>query len=162
MIQVTLSFPTIESAIAALREIPSSVVNTTAAKVETKAEAPAKKSAAAATTQATAPAAAAQPEKIPSADQSGTTQPAAAASAQPEGNGVSSAEAPAPTTAPAASAPSPVDFDTLKKAFLALSTKAGGRALCEGVLKPHGLAKLSEAKPEQYAAVLSAIEQAAQ
>jgi hypothetical protein len=52
-----------------------------------------------------------------------------------------------------------VTFDEVKKAFLALS-KPKGRALCEGVLKPFGIAKLSDAKPEQYAALLAAIEQA--
>jgi hypothetical protein len=71
--------------------------------------------------------------------------------------------APAVTTTPTPSAASPseaVTFDQLKKAFLSLSTKDGGRAKCEGVLKPFGLAKLSEAKDDQYAAVLAAIEKA--
>lgn len=59
-----------------------------------------------------------------------------------------------------ASASPAVSFDQLKKAFLSLSTKEGGRAKCEGVLKPHGLGKLSEAKEEQYGALLAAIEKA--
>lgn len=68
-------------------------------------------------------------------------------------------ELPATTVAPTsvASPSAPVTFDALKKAFLQLSTKEGGRARCEGVLKPQGLAKLSEAKPEQYGALLTAI-----
>ena len=61
---------------------------------------------------------------------------------------------------PEESAAPGVTFDVLKKAFLSLSTKEGGRAKCEGVLKPHGLAKLSEAKEDQYAAILAAIEKA--
>lgn len=75
-----------------------------------------------------------------------------------------SAGQPAAATSASSSTPaaSPaVTFDTLKKAFLALSTKPGGRALCEGVLKPFTLGKLSEAKEEQYAQLLVAIEQAA-
>lgn len=42
------------------------------------------------------------------------------------------------------------DFETLKKAFLALSTKPDGRTKCEAVLKPFNAAKLSALKPEQY------------
>jgi len=90
---------------------------------------------------------------------------AAAPAAQGEaGNAASAAGSPAAAASPASSstpAASPeVTFDMLKKAFLALSTKADGRAKCEGVLKPFGLAKLSEAKPEQYAAVLAEINKA--
>lgn len=78
------------------------------------------------------------------------------------------ATAPAPAaaapSAPAAASPSSaapdIDFDTIKKAFLKLSTTDGGRAKCEAVLKPHGLAKLSEAKPEQYAEILANIQKA--
>lgn len=72
--------------------------------------------------------------------------------------------APSAETAPQASTAAtdtPVTFDELKRAFLSLSTKPGGRALCEGVLKPFGLAKLSEAKPEQYSAVMAQIAGAA-
>lgn len=65
---------------------------------------------------------------------------------------------PASTDKPSASPE--VTFDVLKKAFLALSTKAAGREKCEAVLKPFGLAKLSAATPEQYAAVLTEIEKA--
>ena len=98
---------------------------------------------------------------------------AAAASSQTP----AAAQAPAHTTAPAdagnvaastGSSPKPeesaapgVTFDVLKKAFLALSTKPEGRSKCEGVLKPHGLGRLSEAKEEQYAALLDAINKAA-
>ena len=63
-------------------------------------------------------------------------------------------------SAPEAPAASPVSFDVLKKAFLSLSTKPEGRSKCEGVLKPLGLAKLSEAKEGQYAALLDAINKA--
>lgn len=69
---------------------------------------------------------------------------------------------PAAATAQSASSESSaqtVTFDELKKAFLALSTKADGRAKCQAVLG--GLAKLSDAKPEQYAGILAAIEKAA-
>jgi len=72
--------------------------------------------------------------------------------------------APSAETAPQASTAAtdtPVTFDELKRAFLGLSTKPGGRALCEGVLKPFGLAKLSEAKPDQYSAVMAQIAGAA-
>ena len=96
--------------------------------------------------------------------------PSSATTAAPTAAPKQTAAASTPTAAPAA-APSQastaatdlapeVSFDQLKKAFLGLSTKADGRAKCEGVLKPFGLAKLSEAKPEQYAAVLAAIEEA--
>jgi hypothetical protein len=91
--------------------------------------------------------------------QTAAAQPQASTAA--EGNAAAAPSAQEATAASAASSAEPeVDFDTLKKAFLALSTKDGGRAKCEGVLKPHGLAKLSEAKPEQYGALLTAIHQA--
>ncbi len=67
------------------------------------------------------------------------------------------APAPAPAPAAAPAEPAAVDFDTLKRAFLALATKDGGRARCEAVLKPFGLAKLSEAKPEHYPALMAEI-----
>ena len=105
-----------------------------------KVEAPAKKSAPAATTTAAAsnPTPAAQPASAPTTDAPTTS------SSEPE-----------KSAAPA------VTFDALKKAFLGLSTKPDGRSKCEGVLKPHGLGKLSEAKEEQYAALLDAINKAA-
>lgn len=101
--------------------------------------------------------------KDPVAKKPATTA-AAASSPTP-----AAAPAPAPTTdtstssssEPEKSAAPAVTFDVLKKAFLALSTKEGGRSKCEGVLKPHGLGKLSEAKEEQYAALLDAINKAA-
>src|SRR5205085_3905837 len=73
-----------------------------------------------------------------------SAQAAAAPAAGEAGNAAvaQTAEASAPAASPATPAASPeVTFDALKKAFLALSTKAGGRALCEGVLKPFSLAK---------------------
>lgn len=89
----------------------------------------------------------------------------ASTAAGEQGNAAAASSAPAASDAPAvssseASASPEVSFEQLKKAFLGLSTKANGRALCEGVLKPFGLAKLSEAKPEQYAAVLAEIQKA--
>lgn len=93
--------------------------------------------------------------------------PAAAGGSAPAGeagNAAGSATGISPSASTASSdkpAESPaVSFDELKKAFLALSTKPEGRAKCEAVLKPFGVAKLSEAKPEQYAAVLAAINKA--
>ena len=114
----------------------------------------------------TAPKAQAAAAPAKSSTASPTTQPAAAQGAS-EGNVTPAAtETASPTASSAssseASASPAVDFDTLKKAFLSLSTKEGGRAKCEGVLKPHGLAKLSEAKPEQYPALLEAIKVASE
>jgi hypothetical protein len=94
-----------------------------------------------------------------------TVQGAAAGSAAGEAGNVAGGgqSAPASTASSDTPAASPaVTFEALKKAFLALSTKADGRAKCEAVLasvdpKP---ARLSEAKPEQYAALLAAIEKA--
>lgn len=54
----------------------------------------------------------------------------------------------------------PVTFDQVKKAFLALAQKPNGRALCEGINKTFGVAKLSDNKPENYAAVLAEIQKA--
>lgn len=51
-------------------------------------------------------------------------------------------------------------FEVVKKVFLALGSKAGGRDKCMEVLTPFGLSKLSEAKPEQYAAILAALKKA--
>jgi hypothetical protein len=59
-----------------------------------------------------------------------------------------------------AGSPAPT-FEEVKKAFIALSTKPNGRALCEGVLAPFKLTKLSEAKAEQYAAIKALIDKAA-
>jgi hypothetical protein len=95
--------------------------------------------------------AAAAPAPKPPAIVAPTAAPQAPAATSPESNAASPSE-------PAAVV---VTFDALKNAFLALSTKAGGRALCEGVLKPLGLAKLSEAQEEQYGPLLAAIEASA-
>jgi hypothetical protein len=104
-----------------------------------------------------------KPEKS-SSPASHTTQPAAASAAeQSEGNVTTAATSTAsPTASPASSetsTPAP-DFETVKKAFLALSTKEGGRARCEAVLKPFSLNKLSEAKADQYGDILIAINKA--
>jgi hypothetical protein len=80
------------------------------------------------------------------------------------GNAAGSAGQPAGATAASSGTPvesRSVSFDEVKKAFLALSTKPNGRALCEGVLKPFNLGKLSEAKADQYGAVLVEIQKAA-
>lgn len=50
-----------------------------------------------------------------------------------------------------------VDFNTLKKAFLALCDQPGGRAKCESILPKFGIKVLSLAKPEQYAGIHAAI-----
>lgn len=96
-----------------------------------------------------------------------TTAPSATTAAAPAAGDAGNASTAGPAAAASpASSPKPeaapeVTFDVVKKAFLALSTKADGRSKCEAVLKPFKVAKLSEAKPEQYAAVLEAIEKAA-
>jgi hypothetical protein len=99
-------------------------------------------------TQTTAPSA--QPAAVVGAGEAGNAHVAA-----PQGG--SSAQT---ASTDKQSASPEVTFDVLKKAFLALSTKAAGREKCEAVLKPFGLAKLSAATPEQYAAVLAEIEKA--
>lgn len=124
--------------IADLQKVQSVLYPTTAV-AEVK-EAPAKKSAPAATTTAAA------------------SSPSTAEKAAPVPTTVESTSS---SAEPSTSAAPGVSFDELKKAFLSLSTKTGGRTLCEGVLKPLGLGKLSEAKPEQYAALLDAINKAA-
>jgi hypothetical protein len=105
----------------------------------------------------------------PAAASAQPQQPGSTAATGEAGNGTSAgsgapasqgAAAGAQSSGGANAAGAPVQFDELKKAFLNLSTKADGRAKCEGVLKPFGLAKLSEAKPEQYPAILAAIKQA--
>lgn len=95
----------------------------------------------------------------------GNAQPAAGGSAQAGDTGnATGAAAGAQTASSSAASGSPeITFDVLKKAFLALSTKAGGREKCEAVLasvepKP---AKLSAATPDQYPALMTAIEEAA-
>lgn len=104
--------------------------------------------------------ASASPTAAPSA------QTAAAPAAQGEAGNAAQAAGPSAAVSPASSsaqgASGEVTFEQVKKAFLALSTKADGRAKCEAVLatvdpKP---ARLSEAKPEQYPALLKAIEEA--
>lgn len=87
-----------------------------------------------------------------------SAQTAAAPAAQQADAGNASGSTPSssePSGSPA------VTFDELKKAFLALSTKAGGREKCEAVLKPFNLPKLSAASPEQYAAVMAEIKKQA-
>lgn len=117
------------------------------------------------------PAAAQATAGKPASQAAAASAPAAAASAageqgkgaaasQPSATGAaSSASSSAGSTSPDGAS---VTFDELKKAFLTLSTKADGRAKCESVLKPFGLGKLSEAKPEQYAAVLAEIKKASE
>ena len=69
-------------------------------------------------------------------------------------------ETASPSASPVLSGEQEVSFEYLKKAFLALAVKPGGRALCEGVLKPVGAAKLSEVAEAQYHVVLAAIQKA--
>jgi len=65
----------------------------------------------------------------------------------------------ASSTKPSAEAALNFDKD-VKKPFLELNSKKG-RPACEAVLKEFGLAKLSEATPEQYAQLKVAIKKAA-
>lgn len=135
-ITITLTYATPEQAIAALAKLE--------AKPEKEAAAPVEKSKPAATTASPAP---------------GPRTAEAAVAAAPE----KTAAEPSPAAASAEAQPqasTAVTFDELKKAFLGLSTKAGGRALCESVLSPFKLAKLSEAKPEQYGDILGLINKA--
>lgn len=105
-----------------------------------------------------------------------SAQPAAAAAAgdagnkdagaQPAASSAQAASSEKPAASPASSLPAdPKEaFEVLKKAFLGLSTKPGGREKCEKVLasvepKP---AKLSAATPEQYPALMAAIQKASE
>jgi hypothetical protein len=104
---------------------------------------------------------AAEPSAAPAAEPAAQGEAGnGAAASQPSATAAaSSASSSAESTSPDGEA---VTFDELKKAFLALSAKADGRAKCEAVLasvdpKP---GRLSEAKPEQYAALLDAIKKA--
>lgn len=119
------------------------------------------------------PAAATAPAGKPASQ---TTEPSAQAAAAQAAQGdagnatpagqaadASTASSTKPEGAAAGSLPADPDeaFKVLKKAFLGLSTKADGRAKCEAVNKKFGVAKLSDNKPENYAAVLAAIEEEA-
>jgi hypothetical protein len=103
----------------------------------------------------TATQASAQPAAAGSAASAGEAGNGAAASASPATGAASTASSSEPSGSPA------VSFDELKKAFLALSTKPGGREKCEAVLKPFGLPKLSAANADQYAAILAEIKRQA-
>jgi hypothetical protein len=99
----------------------------------------------------------------PAAQSAAAQSQASTAATGEQGNDTPAGQPAAASTASstkldAAAAPT---FDEVKKAFLALSTKPNGRALCEGVLKPFALAKLTEAKVEQYGALKAAIDKAA-
>lgn len=154
-VSVSISAPSLSS----LQEVVGKLQPTEAANDTAPAPAPGKSKPAGTQTAATAPAGS------PASPTAASSAPAAAAPAAQGDAGNATPAAGQPAAAQTASSEKPagaaeVSFDTLKKAFLALSTKADGRAKCENVLKPFGLAKLSEAKPEQYAAVLAAIEEA--
>lgn len=65
----------------------------------------------------------------------------------------------APTAAPAAAAPTKaLTYDDVKVPFLALVKK--NRDLALATLKPFGLDSLKPAKPEQFAAILAALNNA--
>jgi hypothetical protein len=109
-------------------------------------------------------------EANPAAASAAAQSQASTAATGDAGNATSAGNAdPAPLAAQAAAASTALapagepttSFDELKKAFLGLSTKPGGRELCIAALKPFNLAKLSEAKPDQYRGLLSAINKAA-
>lgn len=69
------------------------------------------------------------------------------------------AAAASPQALNATAAAAEVTFDVLKAAFLAYNSK-NGRPATEAMLKGFGLGKLSEAKPEQYAAIKAEMEKA--
>lgn len=74
--------------------------------------------------------------------------------------GHSATAANASSQKPSGEAAVALNFDKdVKKPFLELNSKKG-RPACESVLKEFGLAKLSEATPEQYTALKAAIEKA--
>lgn len=86
-----------------------------------------------------------------------TTEPSAPAAAAQAAQGEAGNATPAGQAADASTASSTkpegeaaVTFGALKKAFLALSTKADGRAKCEAVLKPFNLTKLSDSLPTEH------------
>lgn len=86
-----------------------------------------------------------------------TTEPSAPAAAAQAAQGEAGNATPAGQAADASTASSTkpegeaaVTFGALKKAFLALSTKADGRAKCEAVLKPFNLTKLSDSLPSEH------------
>lgn len=107
------------------------------------------------------PAAATAPAGSNGTQTAASSAPAAAGAAAGDAGNATAAAAGAQTaSSSAASESSAVTFDELKKAFLALSTKPGGREKCEAVLKPFGLVKLSNATVEQYPAVLAEIQKA--
>ena len=106
-------------------------------------------------TPAATPAASPAPSPVTAGAGVATDAPVKTADASNPTADSAAAEQPASTAATEGDA---VDFETVKKAFLALSTTPGGREKCQGVIAP--LAKLSEAKPEQYAAILAKIKKA--
>jgi len=80
--------------------------------------------------------------------------------------GVEKAAAPALPTPSAGEGPALIQeaaaaltFDQVKGPFVKLATQSSEKA--KAVLAKHGIAKLSEAKPEQYAAILASIQGAA-
>jgi hypothetical protein len=62
----------------------------------------------------------------------------------------------ATTTEPTSAPTSPVDYETLKKAFLAIFQVNREKAVA--TLAKYSIAKLPEAKPEQYAEILAALQ----
>jgi len=164
-VAVSITAPTLASLQDVVGKLqPTEAANDPAAPGKSNAQGPAPVPSSAAT---------AAPADAPKQTAAASTPAAAHAAAQSQastaageqGNGAAASPSPATDAASTASSSEPsaspaVSFDELKKAFLALSTKAGGREKCEGVLKPFNLPKLSAAAPEQYAAILAAIQKA--
>lgn len=156
-VSVSISAPTLDDLSKVVARVQGTAANDTAA-VPAPTTGKSKPAATPAPAAATAPAG-------PSASTTAASSAPAAAAQAAQGDAGNATQGGQTAAASTASSEKPaaaveVTFDVLKKAFLALSTKADGRAKCENVLKPFNLAKLSEAKPEQYAAVLAAIEEA--
>lgn len=144
MITVTLTFPSVAAAVLALRNVDAPAAQEPSIEELTKvAEARGKRSSAKA-----APSAPTVPE---------VAADAPAKTAADSSLSVESAEAEHQAST-AANEPS---FEELKKAFLALSITDGGRAKCEAVLKPFGVAKLSELKAEQYGKAMNEVKKQA-
>jgi hypothetical protein len=182
MVTITLQFTSLNAALRALREIPESLLASSGVVVEptftelskslTTKETPpaeptieevsaalqAKNAIAQAATQEGKPEGKSRVQTAPSAPTAPVAPRPAAVPAK------TAAASPPPAEPVAAAAPASiaaadvVAFEDLKKAFLALSSKKG-RPGCEAVLKPFGVAKLSELAPEQYGEALELIKQ---
>lgn len=152
-----LQAPTLSALTAAVAKLqPTEAINDTPNKVPSGNAKGAATAPAGASATATA-ASSAPPAAAPAAQ--GDAGNAAAAASQPQ---ETPAASDASSSAPATSLPSDEKeaFAIVKKAFLALGGQTGGREKCEAINKKFGVTKLSENKPENYAAVLAEIQAA--